>query len=92
MFLHHKVIRDHKNNLDWPKTLPATTIPQNSTFGSIKGSHSCDIGRQPLYFHLMTLIKVIRAQEEVPTPQSGSATTNTAGIGQKHAQPKSPPK
>ena len=40
----------------------------------------------------MTLSKLIRAQEEVPTSQSGSATTNTAGIGQKHAQPKSPPK
>ena len=41
----------------------------------------------------MTLSKVIIAQEEVLTSQSGSsATTNTAGIGQKHAQPKSPPK
>ena len=54
-------------------------------FGSVKGSDSCDTGNQPLYFHLMTLSKVIIAQEEVLTSQSSSATTNTAGIGQKHA-------
>ena len=40
----------------------------------------------------MTLSKVIRAQEEVLTSQSGSATTNMAWIGQKYAQPQSPPK
>ena len=40
----------------------------------------------------MTLSEVIIAQEEVPTSQSGSATTNTAEIGKKHAQSKSPPK
>ena len=87
-----KWCRDHKNDLDWPKIRPATITSQNSTFGSVKGFDGCDIGNQPFYFHLMTLSKLIRAQEEVPTSQSGSATTNTAGIGQKHAQPKSPPK
>ena len=39
----------------------------------------------------MTLSKLIIAQEEVFTPQSGSAIANTAGIRKKHAQPKSPP-
>ena len=40
---------------------------QNSMFGSVKGSDSCHIGNQSLYFHYMTLSKAIRAQEEVPT-------------------------
>ena len=40
----------------------------------------------------MTLSKLIIAQEVVPTSQSGSATKNTAEIGQNNAQPKSPPK
>ena len=33
----------------------------------------------------MTLSKVIRAQEEILTSQSGSATTNMSCISQKHA-------
>ena len=43
-------------------------------------------------FSLNDLSKVIRAQEGVPTSQSGSPTTNTAQIGKKYAQPKPPPK
>ena len=40
----------------------------------------------------MTLSKGIRAQEGVPTSQTGSPATNTAWIGQNNTQPKSPPK
>ena len=55
-----------------------------------RGSDSCYIGYKLLYFHYMTLRKVIRSQEGVPPPQSGSLTTKTTLIGQKHVQPKSP--
>ena len=40
----------------------------------------------------MTLSNSIRAQEEVPTSQSGSPTTNMSWIGQKRTQPQSPQK
>ena len=90
-FLHFKVAPRPQKWLGLDKNTPGHNHPQNSTFGSVKVSESCQIGNQPLYFYLMTLNIVIRAQEEVPTSQSGSATTNTAWIGQKHAQPKPPP-
>ena len=145
----------------WPelaKNTPSLNDPQNSTFHSARGSDSCYIGYQQLYFYWITLSKVIRAQDEegvlhhkvapqpqiwpgvaktrpatitpkiarqalsrdptavtlvsnyffftkwpkvkllelkrrfLSTSQSGSATTNMAWIGQKHAQPKWPPK
>ena len=66
--------------------------PQHSTFHSVRGSDSCYISNQPLYFHKITLNKVFSAQEGAPTAQSGSSTTNAAWIGKKNAQPKSPPK
>ena len=50
------------------------------------------MGNQPLDFRLMTLSKVIRAHEVVSASPSGQATTNMSWIGQKIAQPKSPPK
>ena len=40
----------------------------------------------------MTLSNVIRAQEEVPTSQSDSPTTNMSWIRQNHTQPKCTPK
>ena len=39
--------------------------------------------QKTLYFLLMAPRKVIRAQEGVPTSQSGSSTKKTARIGQK---------
>ena len=74
------------------KNTASQNHPQNSTFCSVRGSDSWCIGHQSLYFHEMTLSKVIRAQEGFPTPQSGSPTTKMTWIGQKHAQPKWTPK
>ena len=64
----------------WPELAKKTLSQnhsQNSILRSVRGSHSCHIGNQPFYFHWMTLTKVTRAEEEIPTSQSGSATTNT---------------
>ena len=66
------------------KNTPSQNHSENSTFRSAKGSDSCYIGYQPLYYDL-ALSKVIRGQEGVPTStraqegvltsQSGSLTT-----------------
>ena len=64
--------------------------PENSLLHSARESDIWCIGYLPLYFHLMTQSKDIRPQEGVPTPQSGSPTTNVTWIGQKHAKSKPP--
>ena len=43
-------------------------------FCSVKGYVSVYMGNQALYFEQMTLNKLTRAQEGVPTSQSGSPT------------------
>ena len=60
-FLHHKVaLRPHK----WPELAKNTqNHPKNTRFCSVRGSDSCYIGNQPLYFHQMTLSQLIRALE-----------------------------
>ena len=65
----------------------AQNHPKNITFRSGMGSDSCHISNQPLYFHQMTLSKVIRAQVGIPMSQNVSPTTRTAWIGKK--RPKS---
>ena len=78
--LHHKVP---------PPTTKAAWIGERTSKITSKMSRSapsgdptgCYISNQPLYFQEMTLSKVIRAQEGVPTSQSGSPITNMAWIG-----------
>ena len=62
-FLLHKVLPQPQK---WPwlaQNTPSLNHPKNSTSCSVRGSNSCYIGYQPLYFHQMTLSKVIRAQD-----------------------------
>ena len=75
--LHHTVAPWPQNQLELAKKTLSQNHPQNSTFRSVRGSDSWWIGNQLLHFHLMTLGKVIRAQEEVAASQSGSPTANT---------------
>ena len=76
---------------------------ENSTFRSVRGSHSYHIGNKPFDLHgchigyQSTLFLLndskLRAQVGVlPTSQSGSRTTNVSWIGKETAPPKSPPK
>ena len=61
-------------------------------FRSVRGSDSCYIGNQSLYFRYMTPSKNISFQEGVPTSQSSYPTTKRAWINwsktqrQKHLQ------
>ena len=53
----------------WPKNRPAKITSkiahlQNRAFRSVRGSDSCHIADQPLYFHWMTLSKAIRWVQE----------------------------
>ena len=47
------------------------------------GSDSRYIANQPLLFHWMTLSKVIRAEEGIPTSQSGSRTPKVTWVEEK---------
>ena len=79
-FLHHTQAPRPQIQPELAKK-PRQNHPQNSMFRSVRGSDSCYIGNQSLYFHSMTLSKDIRAQEGVPTSHTGSRTTNKAWIG-----------
>ena len=72
-FLHHKVAPRPQSPPELSKTMPSKTHPQNSTFRSVRGSASCYIGYQPLYYDL-ALSKVIRGQEGVPTSTRAEQT------------------
>ena len=65
--LHHKVAQQPQICPELAQKLPEQNHPQNGTFRSARGSDGCYIGYQPLCFHSMTLSKVFRAQEGVPT-------------------------
>ena len=83
--LHHNVAPRLQIRPELAKNTPSQYHPQNSTFCSVRGFDRCYIGYQQLYFHRMTLSKVVRALEGAPKPQSGSLITKTAWIGQKLA-------
>ena len=72
------------------KKLPCQNHSQNSTFCSVRGAHTCYISEQPLYFHLMTLRRVIKAQDGVPISQSGSPTTKRPLLAKKAPSPNHP--
>ena len=79
----------------WPglaKNTPSQNHLRKSMFRSVRGSDSCHIGNQQLCFHWMTLGKGTRAQEDVPTSQSGSVTLNLSWIGQKNWPSQSHPR
>ena len=50
-FLHHKVAPGPQIWPELAKNKPSQNHLQNSTSGSVKGSDSCHMGNQPLYFH-----------------------------------------
>ena len=89
-FPHHKVAPWPRIQPGLAKTTPSQNHTPNSTFRYVRGSDGCDIGNNQLYFHQMTLRKVVWAQDGFPTPESGFSATNTASIDQRNAQPKSP--
>ena len=50
-FLHHKVPLRTQKRPELAKTTSSRNHFQNSEFGSVRGSDSCYIGNQPVYFH-----------------------------------------
>ena len=83
----------NKYGLNWQKKRLVKIAPKIvSMFHSVGGSDSCHIGTQSLYFHWMTLNKVIRAQEGILTSENTSMSKKVAWIDLKNTNPKSPPK
>ena len=74
------------------KTPSQNCSQSNSMFHSVKGPGKCYIIKQTLYFHEITLSKVIRDQERILTSQRGSPITKLAWIGQKKCPAKITPK
>ena len=87
-----KLLPDHKCGLNWPKQHPAKITPKRARSALSGDATPVTLVTNHSIFNQMTLSKVIRAQQWVPTQQSGAATTTMTWFGKKHAQPKSLPK
>ena len=64
-----KWLQGHQIGLSWPKNIQ--NDPQHINFCSVRGTNRSYIRNQPLSFHQVVLSKVTRAQEGIPTSQSG---------------------
>ena len=67
---------NHTYGLNWPKKHQTKIAPKIAHSALSGGLDSCYIGDQPLCFHQKILSEVIRAQDAVPTSQSGYPTAN----------------